>query len=411
MFQEKNEKNITPIMTEIEKSLDEKGFYLYEWLSKENLKNSIKLDYYSTMNKTLVPLVIISFIAGVIGYFLGALGSIISVTFVLWIAFLIIFMIFLFKIIKKWKLYSRFANIVLTDSHISVNHNIISHSDFRKNILDLSDVESVFAEKIFHPSKISLEIENSKNNFWALISDVFSTGFNFIVKIFNSIRTRSSKNDANIFLFLLAIAIIVSLGTGIILLVSYFILLPIMYFSARILASIFHKMLLLSQKTEYEINNLFVEISQKWNFLEQKIQENIRFLTEAKNANWTENLSTKINSSFLEINNLALNSTNLSIKLRKKLQNSDYKNIFNFTKYDSWLKKQIILPMENLIEVLEKNEKILKNNIKSIENQILQIEDSSLQKPLELQKIRLENQLENISKMIINLKSQISKVN
>lgn len=134
-------------------------------------------------------------------------------------------------------------------------------------------------------------------------------------------------------------------------------------------------------------------------------------MTEAKNANWTENLSTKINSSFLEINNLALNSTNLSIKLRKKLQNSDYKNIFNFTKYDSWLKKQIILPMENLIEVLEKNEKILKNNIKSIENQILQIEDSSLQKPLELQKIRLENQLENISKMIINLKSQISKVN
>lgn len=83
MFQEKNEKNITPIMTEIEKSLDEKGFYLYEWLSKENLKNSIKLDYYSIMNKALVPLVIISFIAGVIGYFLGALGSIISVTFVL----------------------------------------------------------------------------------------------------------------------------------------------------------------------------------------------------------------------------------------------------------------------------------------------------------------------------------------
>lgn len=134
-------------------------------------------------------------------------------------------------------------------------------------------------------------------------------------------------------------------------------------------------------------------------------------MTEAKNANWTENLSTKINSSFLEINNLALNSTNLSIKLRKKLQNSDYKNIFNFTKYDSWLKKQIILPMENLIEVLEKNEKILKNNIKSIENQILQTQDSSLQKPLELQKIRLENQLENISKTIINLKSQISKVN
>lgn len=410
MFQEKNEKNITPIMTEIEKSLDEKGFYLYEWLSKENLKNSIKLDYYSTMNKTLVPLVIISFIAGVIGYFLGALGSIISVTFVLWIAFLIIFMIFLFKIIKKWKLYSRFANIVLTDSHISVNHNIVSHSDFRKNILDLSDVESVFAEKIFHPSKISLEIENSKNNFWSLISDIFSTGSNVIGKIFNSI-SGSSKSDIRIFLFLLVVAIIVSLGTGIILLVSYFILLPIMYFSARILASIFHKMLLLSQKTEYEINNLFVEISQKWNFLEQKIQENIRFLTEAKNANWTENLSTKINSSFLEINNLALNSTNLSIKLRKKLQNSDYKNIFNFTKYDSWLKKQIILPMENLIEVLEKNEKILKNNIKSIENQILQIEDSSLQKPLELQKIRLENQLENISKMIINLKSQISKVN
>lgn len=150
----------------------------------------------------------------------------------------------------------------MTDSHISVNHNIVSHSDFRKNILDLSDVENIFAEKIFHPSKVSLKIENSKNNFWSLISDIFSTGSNVIGKIFNSI-SGSSKSDIRIFLFLLVVAIIVSLGTGIILLVSYFILLPIMYFSARILASIFHKILLLSQKTEYEINNLFVEISQK----------------------------------------------------------------------------------------------------------------------------------------------------
>lgn len=403
------EKNITPVMTEIEKSLDEKGFYLYEWLSKESLKNSIKLDYYSIMNKTLVPLVIISFIAGIFGYFLGALGSIISVTSVLWIAFVIIFIIFLVKIIKKWKLYSRFANIVLTDSHVSVNHNIVSHSDFRKNILDLSDVENIFAERIFHPSKVSLEIENSKNNFWSLISDIFSTGSNVIGKIFNSI-SGSSKSDIRIFLFLLVVAIIVSIWTGVVLFVSYFVLLPIMYFSARILASIFHKILLLSQKTEYEINNLFVEISQKWNSLEEKIQENINFLTEAKNANWIENLSTKINSSFSEINNLALNSTNLSLKLRKKLQNSDYKNIFNFTKYDSWLKKQIILPMENLKNVLIKNEEILNSTVKSLGNQITQTQDSSFQKPLELQKIRLQNQLENIIKMRENLENQISKI-
>lgn len=98
----------------------------------------------------------------------------------------------------------------MTDSHISVNHNIVSHSDFRKNILDLSDVENIFAEKIFHPSKISLEIENSKNNFWSLISDIFSTGSNVIGKIFNSI-SGSSKSDIRIFLFLLVVAIIVSI--------------------------------------------------------------------------------------------------------------------------------------------------------------------------------------------------------
>lgn len=144
--------------------------------------------------------------------------------------------------------------------------------------------------------------------------------------------------------------------------------------------------------------------------MEQKVKENINFLTEAKNANWIENLFTKINSSFSEINNLASVSIDKSLKLKKKLQNSDYKNIFNFTKYDSWLKKQIILPMENLKNVLLKNEEILNSTIKSLENQIIQTQDSSFQKPLELQKIRLQNQLENIIKMRENIENQISKI-
>lgn len=101
---------------------------------------------------------------------------------------------------------------------------------------------------------------------------------------------------------------------------------------------------------------------------------------------------------------MASQSTDDAVELRKLLESSKYKDIFNFTKYGNWTKKQILDPIEEILLLLEKNHDILTKTFESIKSQILSTEDSSLQKPLIFQKERLEIQIESFEKNISLLK-------
>ena len=81
------------------------------------------------------------------------------------------------------------------------------------------------------------------------------------------------------------------------------------------------------------------------------------------------------------------------------LEKSKYHDIFNFPKYDTWIKNQVLTPIAELISLLEKNENILTNTMSALGSQIQQTTDPSHQKPLELQKKRLQIQLEELQKM------------
>ena len=53
---------------EIESKVDERGFYLYEWISPDELRMSVKDDYLSIIQTASIPLAIVTAISGFLGY-------------------------------------------------------------------------------------------------------------------------------------------------------------------------------------------------------------------------------------------------------------------------------------------------------------------------------------------------------
>ncbi len=125
----------------------------------------------------------------------------------------------------------------------------------------------------------------------------------------------------------------------------------------------------------------------------------IRFLQDAQHNNWLENLGGNIEISFKNINTIANSATNESLELKKILENSRYKEIFNFNKLNSWLKKEILEPIHEIIILLEKNQKILENTNSALVAQIQETQEITHKQPLELQQKRLEIKIVEIQNM------------
>lgn len=109
---------------------------------------------------------------------------------------------------------------------------------------------------------------------------------------------------------------------------------------------------------------------------------------------------------------MAENATNDTVKLRNLLESSQYKDIFNFVKYGNWIKTQVIEPIDDIYILLEKNKNTIDTTISELEEQISTTKDPSLQKPLTLQKDRLELQKENfetVMKMLEGYQEKLKK--
>lgn len=127
-------------------------------------------------------------------------------------------------------------------------------------------------------------------------------------------------------------------------------------FFVSILARVFswaaHRWLLMMDNTEHEIQTLFGKIASSSIDLRVSSKESISLLTEAGRNEWKENLSGKIHDSLALLSEIASLTTKDATALRKLLESSKYKDIFNFTKYGNWVKKQIIEPIDDILLLL-----------------------------------------------------------
>ena len=168
---------------------------------------------------------------------------------------------------------------------------------------------------------------------------------------------------------------------------------------ARLFSWFAHRALLASNNTEHRIQTLFSDIYESAIELKSAKKSSITLLTEAGQNEWAQSLSSRLSDSFELMNDRARLATDDAVELRELLESSKYRDIFNFVKYGNWIRTQILSPIDEIILLLAKNRATLESTLTTLESQISLTPEPSLQKPLILQRERIESQLESFRRI------------
>jgi hypothetical protein len=79
-------------------------------------------------------------------------------------------------------------------------------------------------------------------------------------------------------------------------------------------------------------------------------------------------------------------------------------------KYGNWVKTQVIAPIDEIYDLLTKNKVTLEKTLTDLTTQIEKTTSPSLQKPLILQKDRIEMQLESFERVMVMLEGYKEKL-
>ncbi|MBX9809781.1 hypothetical protein K2X92_05315 [Candidatus Gracilibacteria bacterium] len=387
-------KTLTPIpesksITDIANIVDERGFYLHEWISSDELQMTLEKDYLQIVKASSIPLAIITIIAGFIGFSGGPIGTMIAVLAVLGVFYTIVSIILLIKFLYRSYIYTRGANVVITDNHYVSGGTILEQSDTESTKNAFKKIETIFDEPFLGESKLEDKKIKAKTELFESLKEVAMGGGKILQQV------GRSKDSGGIVIVVLVAGFLYAAMMAIV----YFIGIFFISLFGKIFSGLAHQYLLMTSNTEHKIQTLFGDIQLSSDSLREGQKTTVTLLHEAGRDEWKENLSGKIGESLELINSLASNATDKSIELRKILESSEYKDIFNFIKYGNWIKTQILEPIDSILTLIKKNHKTLQSTIDSIEEQILNTTEKHLKSPLLMQKDRLILQVESFSKI------------
>lgn len=401
--EEKNDLEVNhnfSIPENIKNDINEKGFHLYKWIWEDDIKQSIERDFLSSIKTIwpvsavilLLPTILIiysssSYIAG-FWYFVSLL-IIINV-------FLLIYLTIL--AIARSNTLRKNAYVLLTDSSISVNWNIRKISEFNSEDVEIKKISNTFEEEIFKESNI----KNTKQWFIKQVFEQLWKWYQMIFKLWDS----RNRNSFQIILIWIILYTIYALSLWMI----YFIWIFFIWLFWNILSIVNKNLLLLSWHKITKINSNFEDIDSNSNALIIEKDNLSILLDEAKENDWKDSLLLKINEWIKNINENAWSAVDTSINLKKIIESSKYNEMFNFSIYNSWIKKQILIPLLQIVELLEKNLNILKEQNEAIWKQIENTPDPSLSWPLLASKTRIEMRIVEIEKHIGGISGYIGKL-
>lgn len=384
----------------IEKTVDERGFYLYEWISPDELRMTLERDYLQIVRYASIPLAVITMIVWFIGFAGGVMGTLIAVLWVLGLFYLIVWAILFVRFLYRSYLYTRGAQVVITDDHYVSWGHVLEQTDRVTIEKKFQKFEEIFDEAFLWPSRLAERKQHEQKKLFQNLKEI-AFWWGKILK--NVWRSRDSGG-------IVIIILIAWLLYGFMMGFVYFVGIFFISLFGRIFTWMAHRYLLATSNTEHRIQTYFVSLDEKARGLQTESDTSISLLTEAWQNAWKENLLSKINESLEVLSDLAGSSTDESQKLRKLLESSKYRDIFNFMKYGNWVKKQILEPIESILLLLMKNHDTLESTIWILDVQIAETSDPSLQKPLILQKERLILQKESFERTITLLKSYQEKL-
>jgi len=354
--------------------INEKWFEVIKFIEKKDLDKLLKKNFLDFLDKiwiSLFPILILSSLFLVI--FLNN-DNIFNYTLVWWFVFsiFIFFWVFINSIIKSYFLIKNIF-IIKTQTHTIINSKIFNINDEEKIQKEIKKIEKIFELEFFK--------ENQEIN---MIKEYLKNFVNWFEKIYK-------KNLWSLLPFMLFAYSVYHFFMSII----FFIWIWLISFISIFINKINKYFLIKLWDKIANIENLFIKIEDIWNSLKN---ESIKLTQElVENENISTNLWENINKNL----NLRIEKKD---KLKLEIMTSKYKNIYNFDNINFFIKNQIFIPLDELINILIKNQKIIEENITKIEKQITETKQI-LKQPLILTKDRLFLQKNNYYDKISVLKN------
>jgi septal ring factor EnvC (AmiA/AmiB activator) len=98
------------------------------------------------------------------------------------------------------------------------------------------------------------------------------------------------------------------------------------------------------------------------------------------------------------------------VNLRKIIETSEYKEMFSFSVYNAWIKKQVSEPLASILSLLKKNLELLSQTEAQIEKQKSSTKEQQSVSTLELQIKRIHMQKRDIERFIPMLETALEKL-
>ncbi len=384
------------IPEEVQKEVDERWFFVYQWIDDKEVKKSIELDFLSKM-LWLWPLWLTIMV-------ILAFSGLISTTIwflVVFSALLIIYLLFLsiFRAIRA----SKISFLVITNNYYSINQKVWEITDWKifldRETLKISDVfeEDLFRENLLDYLKKELQ---NKYSLWINRYLNFNEDYDYWLFWFRSKEFR----QAMIIITLCLIAFAISMAF------IYFFWIFLVLLFGTFTAFLNKHYLIWKGHLVILLNEYFKDLeknSKKIKDLEEFLKKNLK---EASKNNWQDWLLTKINSQITDVNKNIKLAMKTNLELIDLLKNSEYDKIFDYWRYNSWLKNRVISPIKWIIEMLQENIFRISQEIKNSEETMQNASDEKLKQNIKVAKSRLEMRKKEIEKHIIIMKSYLEKL-
>ncbi len=384
----------------IEKEVNEKWFFLYNWIDELEVKSSIERDFLKFFDKIWFVVWIILIIVPIILFLSWALQTAFLVSFIIFsIIFIILFFAILFLSIKRSLKLRKISYITITNNYFSLNSKINKIKDW--NIYwnkKIEDYAKLFEEEIFRESYL----KKSKSN---IFEKVIKNILWWYYKITNFLSWRDKDTTKLLVVFILFYTIYIA-----VIWVFYFFGIFLLFIIGNTVAFINKKFLILKGHKITKINSNFEKINNYSENLENERKILEKNLKEAEENKWEDWLLNKINDTIEVVNSNSIKSIKAAKSLKENIKNSSFSEIFEFKTYNSWIKKQIISPLEKIISLLDTNKKKIEEKIQDIKDEANKQKNENLKENLNLAETRLSIRKKEIEKHIKNIKVFLERI-
>lgn len=385
-----DEENLIKIPWNIQREINEKWFYVYNWIEAKEIKQKIQLEFL----KTLPWLWFLWIVFLLIWISMWKIEWVIFVTTLLMVSYTIILSI------SKAIEWSKISHLILTTSHYSLNKKIKKIEDwgYIKLENDILKISKDFNEPLFWKNwtQILLKEETKKT------SDLIFDWFNAINKVWGKSKEAMQVKSVILIIY---ITFIVSAW------ILYFFWILISLFFWIFINFITKKYLIAKWNIIVFIEEKFKDIEKHSSLLKQAGNSLTNRLIEARNNQWQDWLLLKINKGIEVVNKEVNSAMNENLQLINKIKESSFNSIFNYWIYNSWLKQKIANPIKWIIKILETNISIIEDEIKNNSITINNLKDNKLISNVELSNVRLNMKKEEIQWYLINMNWYLLKLN